>query len=103
VLCQPSLSLRFGHDRHDLDGRAGHIVENADFVDAKSRLRAPKAAKALDAPTTRTSRLVPQMSIEGVPHRASNIRFQRLEVFNSLWRHYNGIVVGNVSVMAESL
>jgi len=83
------LESPIGHDRQDLDGRAGHIVENADFVDAKSVLRAPKAAKALDAATTRTSRLVPQMSFEGVPRRASNIRFQRLEVFNSLWRQYN--------------
>jgi hypothetical protein len=69
-----------------VNGRAGHIIENADFIDAKPVLWPRKTAQTLDASTARTSRLVPQVPFEGGPHRASNIRLQRPEVFNSLRR-----------------
>ena len=84
------MSLRLGNDREDFDRRIRYIVENPDIADAKTILRACKAAKAFDPASTRFSRLVSQMRFERRPHKRPKVGLEFPKVFNGLRRKDDG-------------
>src|SRR5712692_3082391 len=82
--------LRFGHDRQNLDGRAGNIIEHPNFADAQPILRAEQSSQPLDATTARFLWLVSQMRFERSPHGRPNVGRQPSEVFDGFGGENDG-------------
>src|SRR5207237_9725789 len=82
-LCEPWRGLRFGHYCQNLDGRAGHIVEDPNFVYPQPILWTEQSSQSLDATAARFLGLVTQMRFERSPDSRASICRQPPEVFDS--------------------
>jgi hypothetical protein len=76
------VSLRFGDDCQDFDGRAGNIVKYTNLAHAEPVLRPSDAAEPFDTAAARLPWLVSQMPFERRPNARPRIRLQQPEVFD---------------------
>src|SRR3981081_2871070 len=82
---QPCLCLRFDHDRQNLDGRAGNIIEHTNLGHTEPILRSIESAESLDAAAPWLRGFMSQMRFEGCAYGTLNVCLQRLKVFDGLW------------------
>jgi hypothetical protein len=70
-LGKPLIGIGFRYDSKHFHARPGHVVENANFTNAKTILGLPKAAQSLDSTLAHPLRLMAKMFLHRLLDRAA--------------------------------
>jgi hypothetical protein len=76
VLGKPARRFRFCEDREDFDGFDRDVIENSHLSNPEAILWLTLTSQPLDSVLACSSRLLPQVSFQSVPHLRAMISWQ---------------------------
>jgi hypothetical protein len=87
---KPGIDRGFRHDRQDLDRFLGHIVKHPNVIaDARAILRMQEPAQTLDAALAHFGWLMPQMLLNGITDRITDVGFEIIQVLDRFWGQHD--------------
>jgi hypothetical protein len=80
LVVEPRLRLGFGDDGKDLDRTRFNVIEHPRLFNPQPVVRPLQATQPLDTALAQLGRLMPQMTLDGIPHLGPHMRRQRAEL-----------------------
>ena len=84
---EPCFGFRFRQYRNDLDRNLGYVIEHSNVVANTETILGPGIpAQSLNSALANLGRFVSQVMLNGISHRAADIRLEFSKVSDCLWR-----------------